>query len=152
MSMRRDTEFRWQPASGSRSKLAMSMLIGVAGLATGYMFVQVGHQQARNDSSPASTLETSMTSISPTDETSAVATAAPPAVELLNPHGVSPLVEPAMDEPSAVATTSSPVRLPDPPAQVYVEREQSVPMRSVTKSRPSSSYATLRQALLRKIR
>jgi hypothetical protein len=138
MSMRRDTEFRWQPASGSRSRLAMSTLIGTAGLATGYMFVHVGHQQARNDSSPASTLETSMTRISPTDEPSAVAAAAPPAVALLNPHAVSPLVEPAMDEPSAVATAS--------------EREQSVPMRAVTKSRPSSSYVTLRQALLRKIR
>jgi hypothetical protein len=157
MTMQRDTEFRWEPTSRSSSKLAMSLLVGLAGLATGYMFVHVGYQQAMDDSSLASTLEIARTSNPPlanpaNDEPSAVATAAPPPVQLLNPHSVSRLAEPASDEPSAVATVQPPIRLPNPPAQVSIEREQLAPPRSVTKSRPSSDYATLRQALLRKMR
>ena len=55
----------------------MSLLVGVAGLATGYMFVHAGRQLATGGSPAASTLETARTSISPS-------------------------VEPAEDEPSAV--------------------------------------------------
>ena len=156
MSMRRDTEFRWQGTSRSRSKLTMSLLLGGVGLATGYMFVHAGHQQGTGESSPASTLETARTPLSPLmnptiDEPSAVASAAPLPVQLLNPHSASALAEAAINEPSAVATAAPPsARLLTPPARDSVERGR--PKSPITKSRASSSYATLRQALLRKIR
>src|SRR4029079_17469211 len=151
MSMRRDTEFRWQGSSRSRSKLTMSLLISLAGLATGYMFVHVGQG---DDSSPASTLETARTPLSPLmnptiDEPSAVASAAPLPVQLLNPHSASALAEAAINEPGDVATAAPPSARPlTPPAQASAEPERKSP---ITKSRALSSYATLRQALLRKI-
>ena len=155
MSMRRDTEFRWQGTSRSRSKLTMSLLLGGVGLATGYMFVHAGHQQGTGDSSPASTLETARTPLSPLmnptiDEPSAVASAAPLPVQLLNPHSASALAEAAINEPGDVATAAPPSARPlTPPAQASAEPERKSP---ITKSRASSSYATLRQALLKKIR
>ena len=153
MSMRRDTEFRWQQTPRSR-KPAVLLLVGVAGLATGYMFGHAARPQATDGSSTASTLETARTSMSPSvkpakDEPSAVATAASPPYLLLNPHSVS---KPTSDEPSAVATAAPPpIRLPNPSAQASVEREPG-PTRAATKSRRASNYATLRQALLRPIR
>lgn len=146
MSMRRETEFRWQRMSRSRSKLPMSVLLGGVGLATGYMFMHVGQQQG-DDRTPASTFETARTPVSPLNkpaigEPSAVASAAPLPVQLLNPHSTSTLAEPAINERSTVVTAA--------PPQDSVERE---PRASpITKNRASSSYATLRQALLRKIR
>jgi len=162
MSMRRDTEFRWQGTSRSRSKLTMSLLLGGVGLATGYTFVHVGQG---DDSSPASTLETARTPDSPLmkhaiDEPSAVASAAPLPVQLLNPHSASALAEPAINESSAVATAAPPsARLLNPAAQASVEqeqpsveREQQASTKSVTKGRPPTNYTTLRQALLKNIR
>ena len=153
MSMRRDTEFRWQRTSRSRSKLAMSLLLGVVGLVTGYTLVHVGQG---DDSSPVSTLETARTPVSPLiipsiDEPSAVAFEAALPVQLLNPHSTSALAEPAINEPSAVATAALPSARPlNPPTQDSVEPER--PESPITKRRASSSYSTLRQALLRKIR
>jgi hypothetical protein len=156
--MRRDTEFRWQPTSCSRSKLGMSLLVGVAGLATGYMFVHSGRQEATHVSSPASPLETAGTHSPPAaqpanDEPSAVATAAAPPLRFLNLLRTSPFAEPTSAESSAVATTARPLaQLPSPPAEASVERELPGAPRVIAKSRSSSSYATLRQVLLRKIR
>jgi hypothetical protein len=156
MSMRRSTEFRWQPASRSRSKFGISLFVAAAGLATGYMFIRSSHQDAMDVRSPGSTLQTSDTSILPVaehanDEPSAVAiTTSTPPVPLLNPQTISPLVEAASDEPSAIAT-AGPVRLQTAPAPSVAEREPAAPP-SATNGRPSASYATLREALLRKIR
>ncbi len=109
MSMRSDSEFRWQRTPRSRSKLAMSLLLGGVGLATGYTFVHVGQG---DDSSPVSTLEKARTPVSliipSIDEPSAVAFEAALPVQLLNPHSTSALAEPAINEPSAVATAALP--------------------------------------------
>ena len=155
--MLRDTEFRWQPTSYSRSKLGMSLLVGVAGLATGYMFVHSVRQEVTHVSAPRSPVETAETRISPVAKPASdepmVATAAAPPLRLLNPHIASPLAEPASSEPRVIATTARPSdRLPIPPAQASVERELPRVPRVIAKSRSSSSYATLRQVLLRKIR
>ena len=112
MSMRRETEFRWQRMSRSRSKLPMSVLLGGVGLATGYMFMHVGQQQG-DDRTPASTFETARTPVSPLNkpaigEPSAVASAAPLPVQLLNPHSTSTLAEPAINERSTVVTAAPP--------------------------------------------
>ena len=158
MSIRRDTEFRWQRTPRFRSKPAMSLLVGVAGLATGYMFVHAGRQQATGGSPTASTLETARTSISPSvepaeDEPSAVATAATTPYLLLNSDSVSTSANRASDEPSAVGIAAAPpVRLTNPSTRASAEGEPGPPRRSATKSRPGSSYGTLRQALLRAMR
>ena len=155
MSMRRDTEFRWQRHLARSTRL--SLLLGVAGLATGYMFVHAGRQLATGGSPAASTFETARTSISPSvepaeDEPSAVATAAPTPYVLLNPHSVSTSANRASDEPSAVGIAATPpVRLTNPSTRASAEGEPE-PRWSATKSQPGSGYGTLRQALLRAMR
>lgn len=148
--MRRDTEFRWQPRSSSRSKFAVSLLIAVAAIATGSMFVNAGRQQvADNATSEAAISRVRPPARAAIEEPSGVATAAPLRVQLLNPSNVSRLAELESDEPSAVATTAPPA-VPNAPFQASIEREEPAP--TVTKLRVSSGYATLRQAYLRNIR
>ena len=145
MSMRRDTEFSWQPQSGSRSKLVMSLLLCVAGLATGYMFVHAGRQPPAKE-----ILETAKAMVVPArsaiEEHSGIATAALLPFQLLNPASISRIIELASDEPGTVAIGPPPlastVKPPRKPAPVKLEIRQ----------RRTSGYATLRQALLRNVR
>ena len=152
MSMRRETEFRWQPQSSSGSKFFMSLLLAGAGLATGYIFVHAGRQPMTD--APAS--ETASGRVpspvrSAIEEHSGVATAAPLPVQL--PSSVSHFPELARDEASAIATTATPVvKARDAAFQASIERKEKPSARSATRLRRASSYATLRQALLRNAR
>jgi hypothetical protein len=139
--MRRDSEFRWQPQSASRSKLALSMLIALAGVATGYMVVNADEPDLETASAPPAARPA-------IEEPSGVATAAPLQVQLLNPSAASRLTGLVSDEPSVV-TTAPPDRAPN---AALNKREEPAPPRSVTRQRRPSSYGTLRQALLRGIR
>ena len=149
MSMRRDTEFRWQAQSGV-SKHTLSLLLCVAGLVTGYMFVTSGRHPVTEE--PVS--ETARATAPPRggraiEEHSGVATAAPLPVQLLNPSSVSRLEELASDEPSTVAIKAAPAART---VTAATEREEPAPRRPETRQRRTSSYATLREALLRNVR
>ena len=122
----------------------MSLLLCVAGLATGYMFVHAGRQPPTKE-----ILETANAMVVPArpaiEEPSGIATAALLSFQLLNPSSVSRLRELASDEPSTVAIR------PPPLASTMTAPRKPAPVLE-TRQRRTSSYATLRQALLRNVR
>ena len=145
MNTRRD-EFRWQPTSRSKSKLATSLLLSLAALATGYAVVNSGYRPRAEDTETSFAGEVKP----PIDEPSSVAFAPLP-VEPSKPHRTSlSLAGPVGDEPSASPTTAPlpTMRRSTARAPATTERGSSKAPRSTT----SESYATLRQALLRKMR
>jgi hypothetical protein len=149
--MRRDTEFRWQPEKlPSRSKLALSLVTVVAGLATAHMFVHAGRQSALHEPGFDTTGASALPPRPASGEPSGIATAAPLPIQLLNPSSASHLAE--SDEPSGVATAPGGYRAPYASSVPSIERDEPAPRKSAARRARSSGYATLRQALLRKIR
>ena len=147
MSMRRDTEFRWQAQSGSRSKFFMSLLLCVGGLATGYMFVTSG-RQAMTVTASETARAMAVPAKPASEEHSGVATAAPVPVQLLNPSSVLHSADLASDEPSTVAIKAP----PRASSVAAASRTSPTPRAAVTRQPRRSNYVTLRQALLRNVR
>ena len=130
--MRRDTEFRWQPQSAVW-KQTLSLLLCVAGLATGYMFVTSGRhpvtEEAVSETARATTPPRADRAI---EEHSGVATTAPLPVQLLNPSSVTRLEELASDEPSTVAIKAAPAART---VTAATERQEPAPRRPETAAR-----------------
>lgn len=134
-----ETDFRWQPQRSPRSKLAAGLLMAVGGLVTWLLFVGTGlHPNVDNRLPKDSVAKVNPSARSGIAAPSSVATTAPLHFQLLNPPSAVQR-EPARDEPSAFATEAS-LAVPNPSGPVSSQRYE-----------PATGYATLRQALLRKI-